>query len=82
MLLKKLDASQSAFHDFVADQVDTTRNLERFNYTLDEFLAGAQLASFETSTNPVLTMTRTFTKTTSDQPTDLEGCLTWRAFLF
>ena len=54
----KTPASQSAFHDFVADQVDTTRNLERFNYTLDEFLAGAQLASFETSTNPVLTMTR------------------------
>ena len=54
----KTPTSQSDFHDFVANQVDTTRNLARFNYTLDEFLAGAQLASFETSATPVLTMTR------------------------
>ena len=54
----KTPTSQSDFHDFVANQVDTTRNLARFNYTLDEFLAGAQLASFDTSVNPVLTMTR------------------------
>lgn len=56
--MMKTPTSRSEFHEFVANQVDTTRNFARFTYTLDEFLAAAQLADFETSASPVLTMTR------------------------
>mgnify|MGYP001464222021 CR=1 FL=1 len=58
--MMKTPTSRSEFHEFVANQVDTTRNFARFTYTLDEFLAAAQLADFETSASPVLTMTRVF----------------------
>ena len=43
---------------FLADQVDTTRNLSRFSFTLDEMLATAQLASFDSSDSDVLKRTR------------------------
>ena len=54
----KTPTSHRQFQNFLADQVDTTRNLSRFSFTLDEMLAAAQLASFESSDSDVLKRTR------------------------
>ena len=45
----KTPTSHRQFQNFLADQVDATRNLSRFSFTLDEMLAAAQLASLESS---------------------------------
>ena len=54
----KTPTSHRQFQNFLADQVDTTRNLSRFSFTLDEMLATAQLASFDSSDSDVLKRTR------------------------
>ena len=54
----KTPTSHRQFQEFIADQVDTTRNLSRFTFTLDEMLAAVQLASFQTSDCDVLKLTR------------------------
>ena len=54
----KTPTSHRQFQEFIADQVDTTRNLSRFTFTLDEMLAAVQLASFHTSDCDVLKLTR------------------------
>ena len=54
----KTPTSHRQFQEFLADQVDTTRNLSRFTFTLDEMLAAAQLASFQNSDCDVLKLTR------------------------
>ena len=54
----KTPTSHRKFQEFLADQVDTTRNLSRFTFTLDEMLAAAQLASFQNSDCDVLKLTR------------------------
>ena len=54
----KTPTSHRQFQDFLAEQVDTCRNLSRFTFTLDEMLAAAQLASFESSDSDVLKRTR------------------------